>query len=257
MLAILSPAKDMKVTPQQERVTELYTLPEFVTKSKGIITDLKRLKPADLSSLMKISEKLAILNYDRYRNWNIEHTEENSYPAVLSFTGEAYRGLRAAEFDKEELEYSQKVLRILSGLYGVLKPLDLIQEYRLEMGTRHEFRKKKNLYDFWKVNVTKAINNAIDESPGDKVLINVASNEYFSAIDSKKLQFPVLTTSFYQESEGELKMIAVFAKRARGLMSRFIIENRIEKTEELKAFDSHGYYFDSERSTADKWVFVR
>lgn len=257
MLAILSPAKDMKVRPQQERATDVVTLPEFLNKSKGIITDLKKMKPNELVSLMKISDKLALLNYDRYRNWKKEHTIENSFPAVLSFTGEAYRGLRAADFSGDELEYAQKVLRILSGLYGVLKPLDLIQEYRLEMGTRHEFRKKKNLYEFWKAGLTKAVNNAIEDSPGDKVLINVASNEYFSAIDQKKLKHPVLTTSFYQENEGEVKMVAVFAKRARGLMSRFIIENKIEQVEDLKAFDTDGYYYDANRSTDEKWVFVR
>lgn len=257
MLAILSPAKDMKVLPQQEKATDLFTVPEFLNKSAGIITDLKKLKPVDLSELMKISDKLAVLNYDRYRNWKKEHEPDFSSQAILSFTGEAYRGLRAGEFNQSELEYSQGVLRILSGLYGVLKPLDLIQEYRLEMGTRHEFRGKKNLYEFWKQTATKTIDQAIAESPGDKVLINVASNEYASVIDFGKLKHRSITASFYQETEGEIKMIAVFAKRARGMMTRFIIENQIENVEDLKAFDSEGYYYDAKRSTDDKWVFVR
>lgn len=257
MLAILSPAKDMKVLPQAKKATEIYTLPEFLNKSAGLITDLKKLKPANLSQLMKISDKLANLNYDRYRNWQKEHTPQNASQAILSFTGEAYRGLSAGEFNKHQLEYSQKVLRILSGLYGVIRPLDLIQEYRLEMGTRHSFRGKKNLYEFWQRTLTKNIDQAVAESPGDKVLINVASNEYFSAINLKKLKSRVVTTSFYQESNGELKMVAVYAKRARGMMSHFIIENELENIDDLKAFDAEGYYYDAKRSTDDKWMFVR
>lgn len=257
MLAILSPAKDMKVLPQQEKATNKFTTPEFLSKSAGIITDLKKLKPKQISALMKISDKLAVLNYDRYRNWKKEHTPDYAAPAVLSFTGEAYRGLRAGEFNQRQLEYSQQVLRILSGLYGVIRPLDLIQEYRLEMGTRHAFRGKNNLYEFWKTTVTKTIDQAVAASSGEKVLINVASSEYSSAIDFKKLKSRVVTTSFYQENNGEINMVAVFAKRARGMMTRFIIENELEKVEDIKAFDSDGYYFDSKRSTFDKWVFIR
>ena len=257
MLAILSPAKDMKVLPQQQKATEIYTIPEFLNKSAGLIIDLKKLKPADLSQLMKISEKLAVLNYDRYQNWSKEHTAENASQAILSFTGEAYRGLHAADFSGNELEYSQSVLRILSGLYGVIRPLDLIQEYRLEMGTRHNFRGKKNLYEFWQTTVTKTIDQAVAESPGEKVLINVASNEYASAVDFKKLKHRTVIASFYQEQDGELKMIAVYAKKARGMLSRFIIKNQLEKLEDLKAFDAEGYYFDNKHSTDEKWVFLR
>ena len=257
MLAILSPAKDMKVLLQQEKAIKEYTVPEFLNKSAGLIVDLKKLKPFELSELMRISDKLATLNYDRYRNWQKNHTEINASQAILSFTGEAYRGLRAWEFDQQQLKYSQQVLRILSGLYGVIRPLDLIQEYRLEMGTKHNFRGKKNLYEFWQSTVTKTIDKAIEESPGDKVLINVASNEYVSSINFKKLRNRVLTTSFYQESNGEINMVAVFAKRARGMMTRFIIENELEHVEDLKAFDSEGYYYDAKRSESNKWVFVR
>ena len=257
MLAILSPAKDMKVLPVQQKATDRFTCPEFLNKSAGLITDLKRLKPGDLTQLMKISDKLAVLNYDRYRNWQKEHTAENASQAILSFTGEAYRGLMAAEFSGPELDYSQSALRILSGLYGVLRPLDLIQEYRLEMGMRHNFRGKKNLYEFWQKTVTKAIDRAVEDSPGDKILINVASNEYASAINFKKLKHQVVTASFYQEQDGELKMIAVYAKKARGMMTRFIIKNQIEKSDDLKAFDSEGYYYDATRSTEHKWIFVR
>lgn len=257
MLAILSPAKDMKVLPEQVNATNFHTIPEFLNKAAELIIDLKRLKPVQLADLMKISNKLAVLNYDRYRNWNKEHTVENSSQAILSFTGEAYRGLDASTFNEKQLMYSQQVLRILSGLYGVIKPLDLIQAYRLEMGTRHAFRKKKNLYEFWSQNVSKTLDHAVEESPGDKVLVNVASTEYASVINFKKLKSRVVTPVFYQEDNGELNMVAVFAKRARGMMVRFIIENELTAIEDIKAFNADGYYFDAKRSVDDRWVFVR
>lgn len=257
MLAILSPAKDMKVLPNRNTAASDFTIPEFLTKSAGIITDLKKLKPPQLSALMKISDKLAMLNYDRYQNWQKEHTLLNAAPAILSFTGEAYRGLQASEFDTEQLQYAQKTLRILSGLYGVIRPLDLIQEYRLEMGIRHNFRGKANLYEFWRSTVTKNIDQAIANSTGDKILINVASNEYSSAIDLKKLKSRVVVPSFYEEANGEIKMVTVYAKKARGMITQFIIKNQIQKVEDLKAFDTEGYYFDNMRSSNEKWVFVR
>jgi cytoplasmic iron level regulating protein YaaA (DUF328/UPF0246 family) len=178
-------------------------------------------------------------------------------PSVLAFTGEVYRGLKASEMRLDDLIYSQNVLRILSGLYGTLRPLDLIQEYRLEMGLKLSFSIGKSLYNVWKDDITMAINEAIENSPGNKVLINLASMEYFSAIDLKKLKFPVITASFYQERQGKIKMITVYAKRARGMMARFVIENRIDKWEDLKAFDYEGYYFDNDRSTEHELVFVR
>lgn len=258
MLAILSPAKDMKVHGGASYPTKKYTIPEFLVQSKGLISDLKKFKRDELSELMKISDKLALLNFDRFKNWKQDHhAPEYASPAILAFMGEAYRGLRAADFEKDNLEYAQGVLRIFSGLYGVLKPLDLILEYRLEMGTKSEFRGKKNLYEFWKLKLTEAVSVAVKESPGEKVLINLASSEYSSAIDQKKFKYPVLTPSFYQEKDGKLKMVAVYAKRARGMMSRFIIENQLEKVEELKAFDLDGYYFEASRSDENRFVFVR
>lgn len=247
----------MKVLPGISTATPLYSTPEFLSKASGIVTDLEKMKLADLSSLMKISDKLALLNYDRYQNWNKKHNIQNASPAILSFKGEAYRGLNAAGLSVADLEYAQKVLCVLSGLYGVLRPLDLIQEYRLEMGTRHGFCGKKNLYELWKSTITTAINEAIENTPGDKVLINVASNEYAKAIDLKKLKHEVIVPSFYQENEGKLKMVTVYAKKARGMMARFIIENRIETLTDLKAFDLDGYFFDNNRSTKYNLVFVR
>lgn len=257
MLAIISPAKDMKVLPLENKAETNYSIPEFFQKSAGIISDLKKLKPKQLSELMKISNKLALINFDRYRNWQKEHTIENAAPALLSFSGEAYRGLQAGEFNQQQLAYSQNVLRILSGLYGVLRPLDLIQEYRLEMGTRHHFRGKLKLSDFWYAYLTKSIDKAVAASPGEKVLINLASNEYASVIDFKKLKCTVVNISFFQEQNGELKMVTVYTKKARGMITRYLIENQIEKLEELKAFDTEGYCFDNKRSSDKNWVFIR
>lgn len=257
MLAILSPAKDMKVVPQEIKATEHFTIPEFLDQSAAIMIDLKKLKPADLSRMMKISDKLAILNYDRYHNWNKEHNLENSSQAVLSFNGEAYRGLDASSLSADQLDYLQSSLRILSGLYGVLKPLDLIQAYRLEMVTKSEFRKKKNLYEFWRTINTKAIKTAIDKSPGDKVLVHVASAEYASSIDFKKLNRRVVVPAFYNEVNGNYKMVSVYAKKARGMMARFICENKIENVDDLKTFEADGYFYDASKSTDEKFVFLR
>jgi cytoplasmic iron level regulating protein YaaA (DUF328/UPF0246 family) len=161
MLAILSPAKDMKVLPGISLATS-YSFPEFLNEAAGIIVDLKKMEPAELASLMKISDQLALRNFDRFQNWTKEHTIENSSLAIFSFNGEAYRGLRAADFNREELEYAQKVVRVLSGLYGVIRPLDIIQEYRLEMGIRHGFLRKKNLYELWTSKCTAVIEQAIE-----------------------------------------------------------------------------------------------
>ncbi|MCF8362299.1 MAG: peroxide stress protein YaaA [Prolixibacteraceae bacterium] len=257
MLAILSPAKDMNVLPREERATSKNTKPQFMGEAKELIEDLRQFKKDELKELMKISDKLAVLNYDRYANWNKNHTGSNASQALYSFTGEAYRGLDAATLKASDAEYAQKVFCILSGLYGVLRPLDLIQPYRLEMGTKYGFRDKKNLYDFWGSKITENINKAIDDSPGEKVLVNLASNEYSKAIDFKQLKHKVVTPSFYEERNGKLKMITVYTKKARGVMTRFMIENHIEKLEDLKAFDLDGYYFSNENSGVDKLVFVR
>ncbi|MDA3879706.1 MAG: peroxide stress protein YaaA, partial [Prolixibacteraceae bacterium] len=246
MLAILSPAKDMKVLPLQQRAASLHTQAEFLQQAGGLIDELRKFSKDELAKLMKISDKLALLNYDRYANWNKKHTAENASQVLYSFTGEAYRGLDAYSLSTDDAEYAQQTLRILSGLYGVIRPLDLIQPYRLEMGIKYGFRDKKNLYDFWGNKITESIDKAIDDSPGEKVLVNLASNEYSKAIDFKKLKHKVVTASFYEERNGKFKMITVYAKKARGMMARFIIQNRIEQLDDLKAFDTDGYYFSNE-----------
>lgn len=257
MLLVLAPAKDMKVVPLQFQEVMQFSAPQFLDKTAKLVAELNRLSPSEFEQIMAVSPKLAHRNIDRLLFWDKQHTVQNSMPSVLAFTGEVYRGLKASEMRLDDLVYSQNVLRILSGLYGTLRPLDLIQEHRLEMGLKLSFSIGKNLYNVWKDDIAMAINEAIENSPGNKVLINLASMEYFSAIDLKKLKFPVITASFYQERQGKIKMITVYAKRARGMMARFVIENRIDKWEDLKAFDYEGYYFDNDRSTEHELVFVR
>ncbi|MBN2806040.1 MAG: peroxide stress protein YaaA [Prolixibacteraceae bacterium] len=257
MLAILSPAKDMKVVPLPENSDLPATLPEFIRQASVIVRELKKMNQAELAETMKMSKSLATLNFQRYRNWSADHDSKQSHRAILTYTGEAYRGLGAGDFSIDELKYSQEVLRILSGLYGVLRPLDLIQEYRLEMGSKISFQNHRNLYDFWKAAVSKAIQKAIASSPGDPVLVNLASKEYASVLDVKVFKNRVVSPNFYSEHQGKITMVTVFAKRARGLMARFIIENQLERVDDLKAFNAEGYYFDSKRSTDNEWVFLR
>lgn len=257
MLAILSPAKDMASTAYSVHNQLNYTLPQSLEQSKVLIEELRKLDVDDLMRIMKINRKLASLNIDRFQNWNIEHNAQISTPAALTFTGEVYRGLRALEFDKNQMEQLQKKLVILSGLYGLLRPLDLIQAYRLEMGTTKSFASTKNLYEFWKPQINKLLQIALQNSGGEQSLINVASKEYSSIIDFKTLDCRVITPNFYDEKNGIRKMVTVYAKRARGSFVRFMIENKIEKANDLRAFDSDGYYFDNQNSTEDQWVFVR
>lgn len=257
MLAILSPAKDMKVLPDRASDSLNVAVPEFIAQAKLLMNELQLFSVDDLVKVMKVSEKLALQTAIRLQKWGAVHHGLNSAPAILSFTGEAYRGLDAGSFDTGELEYSQQVLRILSGLYGVLKPLDLIQEYRLEMGTKYPFNGSKNLYVYWNQLITSIINKAVEQSPGEKVLINLASKEYASAINLKQLNCSIVTPDFYEEKEGEIKMVTVYAKKARGMFVRFVIQNKIEKQDDLKAFDSEGYFFDNIRSTSHNLVFIR
>jgi cytoplasmic iron level regulating protein YaaA (DUF328/UPF0246 family) len=257
MLVILSPAKDMKVVPLKNILGLMPTIPEFVDKAENLISVLRKMEPKRLSDTLKISNKLTELNFKRFQSWNRNHEHNNSSPSILSFTGEAYRGLNTNDFSISDLGYSQKVLRIISGLYGVLRPLDLIHAYRLEMGSGLSVNSIKNLYEFWKEEINKSINEAIAESPGEKSLINLASNEYYSSINLKNLKYNIITPSFKEEKSGELKTVTVYAKRARGLMTRFIIKNRLENCEDLKAFIDEGYYFENELSQGNNWLFIR
>lgn len=255
MLVILSPAKDMFV--DRNSIIEQFTMPQFINKANELMRQLKVQSPMQLQELMKVSEKLAMQNYERIQNWHKNHGNQNAGLSILSYTGEAYRGLSASDFSVDELIYSQKVLRILSGLYGILRPLDLIQEYRLEMGTKQPFSGKKNLYEFWGDSISKEIEHAVLSSPGDKVLVNAASNEYSKAILSKNIKIKQVEVSFLEEKDGKSKMVTVYTKKARGMFARFVVKNKIEQLDELKSFDSEGYYFDTRRSSGQHLVFIR
>ncbi len=254
MLIVISPAKslDFKTPP----VLQDFTIPEFLNESEKLVGRLKTMSPKQLSALMDISADLGELNFKRYQEWQTPFTPDNAKQAILAFNGDVYQGLDAATLLEDKFMLAQSKLRILSGLYGILKPLDLIQPYRLEMGTKLKYYKSKDLYTFWNPLITKKINEAVAES-GSGILINLASNEYFKSIDRKKLKAEIVTPDFKDLKNGNYKMISFFAKRARGLMSRFILENDITDHSDLLAFNSEGYAFNSRLSKPDNPVFTR
>lgn len=254
MLILLSPAKSLyDHSPVQ---LDKFTESAFMLEAEKIVSVMKKKKPAQLAQLMDISPKLAELNFQRFQSWQQPFNLENSWQAILMFNGEVYRGLKAETFSEAQFETAQQKVRILSGVYGLLKPLDLIQPYRLEMGTNIGISRKKNLYEFWKTKLTAKLNQELEQT-NQKTLVNLASNEYFSAIDSKKIKARIVTPSFKEQKEGQYRMVTIFAKRARGLMSRFIILNNITDPEEMKAFDLEGYYFNNQLSKENNWVFTR
>jgi cytoplasmic iron level regulating protein YaaA (DUF328/UPF0246 family) len=254
MLIVISPAKslDFKTKP----TTQEYTLPEFLNESEKLVAKLQKMNAKKLSNLMNISADLGNLNYERYQSWHLPFTPENSKQAVLAFNGDVYTGLDAPTLSEENLNLAQQKLRILSGLYGVLKPLDLMQPYRLEMGAKFSAGRAKDLYAFWGNKITKNIQEAVNES-GSKILVNLASNEYYKSIDSKKLDAEIVTPAFKDMKNGEYKMISFFAKKARGLMTRFILEHNIENAGDLQAFGAEGYVFNPRLSKPGKPVFTR
>ena len=253
MKIVLSPAKSLDFDNIPE--TKVASQPIFLDESQLLINKLKKYSPKKIGDLMRISPKLSDLNYSRFQDWALPFTKENAKTAMYVFTGDAYRGMNPREFSQEDVVNAQGYLRILSGLYGVLKPQDIIQPYRLEMGAKLEYTKKvSNLYKFWADKVTDALNAEMEK---EEVLINLASNEYFKVINPKKLNHRIVTCSFKDEKNGEYKMISVYAKFARGLMTRFIIQNKITEVEHLKAFDLERYCYNEEMSTADNFVFVR
>ena len=254
MLAILSPAKRLNL--KESSVIELGTQPLFLDKSQRIIDEMKKMSPSELMKLMKISENLANLNYERYQQWSLPFTSENAKAAIHTFMGDAYRGLAAKDFSNENLLFAQDNLRILSGLHGILRPLDLIQAYRLEFGISLSVSHKKDLYDYWSKEVTLHLNNTLKKNT-TPILVNLASKEYFSAINIENFNYPILTIHFKEFKDGKYKFYSMYGKYARGLMSRFIIKNRIQEVNELKLFDYEGYMYDSGMSTESDWVFVR
>ena len=254
MLIVISPAKSLDfATPSN---CSSFTLPEMTGQSEKLVKRLKTLSPKQLSALMGISDELGELNFKRFQEWHLPFTTDNAKQAIFAFNGDVYQGLQAKTLNNETLELTQKHLRILSGLYGVLRPLDLIQPYRLEMGTRLKYQRANNLYDFWNPLITKKINEAVLQS-GNDVLINLASNEYFKSIDRKKLKAKLVTPEFRELKNGKYTMVSFFAKRARGLMTRFILENDISNPSELEAFDVEGYFFNQRLSKPGSPVFTR
>ena len=256
MLTIVSPAKSLDYSSPVK--TKKHTEPTFLNEAEQLIGKLRTLKPADLSSLMNISDALAQENFYRYENWERPFNLKNARQAIYAFKGDVYLGLKAEEFGAADLNFAQKHLRILSGLYGLLRPLDLMQAYRLEMGRQFGVNGSKNLYEFWGSKITKALDIELDnQAYKRKVLINLASNEYFSSVKSKTLDAEIITPQFRDWARGEFRVLSFFAKKARGEMAAFIIKERINSPCKLKEFNIDGYRFSKEESSDTKLVFKR
>ena len=254
MLLLISPAKtlDFETHPK----TELHTEPGFLSDSKHLIKDLKKLSSLEITQLMGISDNLADLNRQRFNDWKAPFTQGNAKQAVLAFKGDVYTGLDAESFKTNDFKFAQKHLRILSGLYGVLRPLDLIQPYRLEMGTKFANDRGKNLYGFWDGKITESLNQDLKSLKSESV-VNLASNEYFKAVKPKLLNAEITTPVFKDFKNGDYKIISFFAKKARGLMSAYVIKNRITDPQDLPSFDLAGYGYNKQLSTGNEIVFTR
>lgn len=250
MLIVISPAKKLDYTSSVN--SPLTTQPELLDHSQELLKGLKALAPQDVSSLMSLSDKLGALNFERFQEWQTPFTEDNARPAVLAFKGDVYQGLDADSMSAEDLRWAQDHLRILSGLYGLLRPLDLMQAYRLEMGTKFANSRGADLYKFWGDIITNELNR-VESS----VLVNLASNEYFKSVHKKDLSARIITPVFMDKKNDKYKIISFYAKKARGLMSSYIIRNRITEVEQIKNFDTDGYSYNAALSEADQWVFVR
>lgn len=255
MLLVISPAKNLDLTrtpPAGVRATQ----PEFLTDAKALIEELQALAPQDISSLMKLSDKLGTLNYERFQSWHTPFTKSNASLAALAFNGDVYQGLDAPAFDAEDFAFAQQHLCILSGLYGVLRPCDYMQAYRLEMGTRFANGRGKDLYAFWGDRITDYLNKRLAAAKSH-TLINLASNEYFKAVKPKKLNGSIIEPVFKDAKNGTYKIISFYAKKARGLMSAYCIQNRISDPAKLKDFDAEGYTYNEAMSSDLQWVFTR
>ena len=252
MKIVISPAKSLNF--EKAVPTDSFSEPQFLKQATTIQNTLKKKKPKQLSALMDISDKLAELNWQRNQEWQTPFSLENARQAVYTFDGDVYTGLDVYSMPLDKVTVLQNKLRILSGLYGLLKPLDLMQAYRLEMGTSIPIGKNKNLYEFWKKTITKQLNEELEKG---ELFINLASNEYFSSVDTKTLKVPVITPEFKDYKDGKLKMISFFAKKARGMMVRYILDTNAETIEDLKGFNYEGYGFDANLSKGNTLVFTR
>ncbi|MGE8362704.1 peroxide stress protein YaaA [Pseudomonas sp.] len=254
MLMVISPAKtlDYETPPATTR----YTQPEHLDHAQDLIAQLRDFSPAQIADLMHLSDKLAGLNAARFGSWSPTFTPDNAKQALLAFKGDVYTGLDAESFEEADFDFAQKHLRMLSGLYGVLRPLDLMQPYRLEMGTKLSNPRGKDLYAFWGERISGWLNQALADQ-GDDVLLNLASNEYFGAVKRKALNARIIDTEFRDLKNGQYKIISFYAKKARGLMARYVIKERLTDPQGLKDFDYQGYRYSAEQSTPDNLVFLR
>lgn len=254
MLIVLSPAKSLDYkSPAKVKAS---TLPEFISESAKLIADLKKLSPQEVANLMGLSDQLAALNVGRYRDWSKKFTEENSKPAIYAFDGDVYDGFDVKTLDAKAIAFAQDHIRILSGLYGALRPLDLMQPYRLEMGTSFKNARGKDLYAFWGERVTDSLKQVLEQQK-KPVLLNLASEEYFKVLQAKNLDCPVISPIFQDGKDGKYKIISFYAKRARGLMARYVVENRITDAADLKGFNLDGYKYVPSESKPEKPLFRR
>ena len=254
MLAVLSPAKTLDFESRCPSLSP--SQPPFLDEAEELVGVLRKKRRPQLQALMNISEKLADQNFARYRDWSRPFNEDNARPALLAFKGDVYNGFPLEQYTKRDFQFAQKHLRILSGLYGVLRPLDLMQPYRLEMGTSLKTTHGKDLYAFWDQKITQALNQSLAESRS-RVLLNLASNEYFKTVDESQIDARVITPSFKDWKNGKYKFLSYYGKQARGMMGDFLIRNRIKKPDDLKEFHTAGYAFNEELTEGDNWVFTR
>ncbi len=254
MLIIISPAKTLDYNSPIK--TKVFTQPEHLDDSEKLIHCLRQLSSRNIGELMNVSTNIADLNFDRYKTWNKMFTEENARQALLAFKGDVYTGLNIDSFNSKDFGFAQKHLRILSGLYGLLRPLDLMQPYRLEMSTKLVTERGKNLYEFWGSIITKGLNTQLQKTQSD-YLINLASNEYSKAVKFKELNASVITPVFKDYKDGKYKIIGIYAKKARGMLSRYIIKHRLTAPEDIKTFNDENYTFDKNLSQGNLWVFSR
>lgn len=257
MLIVVSPAKALDF--ESPLATKKYSQPELIDHTTELVSVMRTKSPDDLAEMMSISPSLAELNFERFNDWGFPFTPDNARPAVLAFNGDTYLGLdAAASFSERDFTHAQKTLRILSGLYGTLRPLDLIQPYRLEMGSKLKTDSGDTLYDYWGHTITDALAADLEASPGANALVNLASVEYFSSVDPSGLDAKVITPSFLDSKDGgPYKTVGFFAKRARGAMAGWIIRNRVSSVRALSGFNGMGYRYDAHRSTPDNPVFTR
>lgn len=254
MLALISPAKTLDY--QSTLPTDEHTLPRLLQQSQQLIDVSRKLSASQIANLMSVSEKIANLNVERFRDWDSDFDLSNARQAIFAFKGDVYTGLDAYHLDEKDFKFAQKHLRMLSGLYGLLRPLDLMMPYRLEMGTRLENPRGHNLYEFWGDIITNLINEDLEQA-GSNVLVNIASDEYYKSVKESKIKAEIIKPVFLDQKNGKYKVISFYAKKARGLMARFIIENQLSSIDDLKSFNTDGYYFDAASSLAGELVFKR